>query len=75
MQSIDTKPNLFGLLNYAKRQDHDDFMAMTMRIIVSCAALLVGLISAGNCWIVLAMKNVYFRPVLASVEAAEGTHT
>ena len=43
-----------------------------MRIIASYIALLVGLVSTGICWGVLEMKNVYFRPVLTSVETGEG---
>jgi hypothetical protein len=43
-----------------------------MRIIASCAALVVGLVSAGICWNNLNAKNVYFRPVFKSVETGEG---
>lgn len=43
-----------------------------MKLIVSWLALLVGLASAGVCWGVLEMKNVYFRPVLTSVESGVG---
>lgn len=52
--------------------DNQFFMVLPMRIIASCVALVVGLVSAGICWGVLEMKNVYFRPVLKSVETGEG---
>ncbi len=43
-----------------------------MKLIVSWLALVVGVASAGFCWVVLEMKNVYFRPVLTSVESGVG---
>ena len=52
--------------------DNPYFIARFMRIIASCVALLVGLVSSGICWGVLEMKNVYFRPVSTSVETGEG---
>ncbi len=43
-----------------------------MKRIVSLVAFVVGLSSAGYCWRVLETKNVYFRPVLTSVETGVG---
>ena len=43
-----------------------------MRIFACCIALVIGLVSAAICWAVLEMKNVYFRPVLTSVETGNG---
>ena len=43
-----------------------------MRIVASCVALVVGLVSFTICWAFLEMKNVYFRPVLTSVETGVG---
>ena len=57
----------------AQRGDEPhSFTGLPMKIIAAFTALVVGLVSAFICWFVLDMKNVYFRPVLTSVETGKG---